>query len=150
MSLEVTPDQVEDLLHRCAGVTASFIKELLRRASLIAAEREDMASLGLRAADVEPRATEHIPEMIAIIEKLIAKGHAYVTDGSVFFKIASDPKYGALSGFDLDQARQGERVASAVRKARSSSIGTCCAEVAMFENWAATSANTVCRSTSCM
>ena len=59
-----------------------------------------------------PKATEHIPEMIALIETLIANGHAYETDGSVFFKIASDPDYGSLSGFDLDQARQGERVAS--------------------------------------
>ncbi len=60
MSLEVTPDQVEDLLHRCAGVTASFIKELLRRASLIAAEREDNTThLRVTAAELR-EATEDL------------------------------------------------------------------------------------------
>ena len=82
--------------------TEPFIKTFLR----------DLDTLHMERVEQFPKATEHIPEMIALIETLIAKGHAYVTDGSVFFKIASDPRYGALSGFDLDQARQGERVAS--------------------------------------
>ncbi|MEO6194132.1 MAG: cysteine--tRNA ligase, partial [Thermoanaerobaculia bacterium] len=82
--------------------TGPFIKTFLR----------DLDTLHMERVEHFPKATEHIPEMIAIIETLIANGHAYETDGSVFFKIASDPTYGSLSGFDLDQARQGERVAS--------------------------------------
>jgi cysteinyl-tRNA synthetase len=82
--------------------TGPFIKTFLR----------DLDTLHMERVEHFPKATEHIPEMIAIIETLIANGHAYETEGSVFFKIASDPKYGSLSGFDLDQARQGERVAS--------------------------------------
>jgi cysteinyl-tRNA synthetase len=50
--------------------------------------------------------------MIRLIETLVAKGYAYVSDGSVFFSIAKDEDYGRLSGFDLDQARRGERVAA--------------------------------------
>ncbi len=85
-----------------AEYTEPFIKTFLR----------DLDTLHMERVEHFPKATDHIPEMIAIIETLIAKGHAYETDGSVFFKIGSDPDYGTLSGFDLDQARQGERVAS--------------------------------------
>jgi cysteinyl-tRNA synthetase len=85
-----------------ADYTGPFIQTFLR----------DLDTLHMERVEHFPKATDHIPEMIAIIETLIAKGHAYETEGSVFFKIGSDPKYGALSGFDLEQARQGERVAS--------------------------------------
>ena len=58
-----------------------------------------------------PRATEHIDDMVALIESLIEKGHAYQTeDGSVFFRIASWPAYGKLANIDPDQQRSGERV----------------------------------------
>ena len=50
--------------------------------------------------------------MIELIASLVEKGYAYESDGSVFFSIARDPDYGRLSGFDLGQVRQGERVAS--------------------------------------
>src|ERR1044072_7108424 len=50
--------------------------------------------------------------MIALVEELLARGHAYLADGSVFFRIASDPDYGRLSGFDLQEARRGERGAN--------------------------------------
>jgi cysteinyl-tRNA synthetase len=72
----------------------------------------DLDLLHVERAEAYPPATEHIPAMIALIERLVANGHAYETDGSVFFRIASDPDYGRLSGFDLEQARRGERVAS--------------------------------------
>jgi cysteinyl-tRNA synthetase len=85
-----------------ADYTGPFIQTFLR----------DLDTLHMERVEHFPKATDHIPEMIAIIETLIANGHAYETDGSVFFKIGSDPTYGALSGFDLEQARQGERVAS--------------------------------------
>jgi cysteinyl-tRNA synthetase len=85
-----------------AEYTAPFIATFLR----------DLETLHLERVEEFPKATEHIPEMIALIAKLVAGGHAYERDGSVFFSIASDPGYGRLSGFDLEAARQGERVAS--------------------------------------
>ncbi len=72
----------------------------------------DLDILHVERAEAYPPATEYVPEMIALVERLIANGHAYEADGSVFFRIASDPDYGRLSGFDLEQARRGERVAS--------------------------------------
>jgi cysteinyl-tRNA synthetase len=59
---------------------------------------EDTGGLGLGRPDVEPRATETIPEQIALIEQLIATGHAYETEGDVYFSVASYPDYGRLSG----------------------------------------------------
>ena len=72
----------------------------------------DLDTLAVARADVYPRATRHVAEMIEMIEKLLARGHAYLSDGSVWFRIASDDDYGKLSGARLEEARQGERVAS--------------------------------------
>ena len=72
---------------------------------------DDLDTLHVERAERYPRATAHVPEMIALVERLVERGHAYVKDGSVFFRIASDDDYGKLSGIDLDQVRQGERVA---------------------------------------
>ncbi len=71
----------------------------------------DLETLGAQKAEHYPRATDHVPEMIALIERLKARGHTYETDGSVWFRIATFPRYGELSGIDLSQARQGSRVA---------------------------------------
>jgi cysteinyl-tRNA synthetase len=73
---------------------------------------EDLATLNFDPADVYPRATDHVAEMIAIIERLLARGHAYVADDSVWFRIDSDPDYGRLSGVKIEEARQGDRVAN--------------------------------------
>lgn len=63
---------------------------------------KDTAALGLKTPDVEPRATEHIPQQLEMIERLMELGNAYrAADGSVYFRIASFPRYGQLSGFDL-------------------------------------------------
>jgi cysteinyl-tRNA synthetase len=72
---------------------------------------DDLDTLHIERAEHYPKATEHIAEMIALVERLVAEGIAYVRDGSVFFRIADDPDYGRLSGIDLDQVRRGERVA---------------------------------------
>ncbi len=66
--------------------------------------------LGNLAPTVEPRATEHIPEMIDLIERLIETGHAYASDGDVYFSVRSFPEYGKLSRHDLDDLRAGDRV----------------------------------------
>jgi cysteinyl-tRNA synthetase len=71
----------------------------------------DLDRLGFDRAERYPRATEHIAEMIEIIAKLIERGHAYESEGSVYFRISTFPTYGRLSGIDLSQARRGDRVA---------------------------------------
>jgi cysteinyl-tRNA synthetase len=72
----------------------------------------DLDALHIQRAAHYPRATDHIPEMIALVEQLLAGGFAYESDGSVFFRLASDDDYGRLSGFDLAQTRRGDRVVS--------------------------------------
>ena len=72
--------------------------------------RDDMARLGVARQDVEPHATEHIPQMIAMIERLIAGGHAYAAEGHVLFSIASYPDYGKLSGRPMDEMIAGARI----------------------------------------
>ncbi len=72
---------------------------------------DDLDRLRIARPDVMPRATEHIPQMVALIERLLASGHAYRTDdGSIFFRIASWPAYGRLARLDPTQQRVGERV----------------------------------------
>ena len=78
---------------------------------MIAEMHKDFDALNILRPDVEPRATHHIPEIIAMVEKLIANGHAYVAaDGDVMFDVESFPKYGALSRQNLDQLQAGARV----------------------------------------
>ena len=99
---------VDDKINAAAkerGVPIATITEETTRAY-----HEDMAALGALAPDVEPRATGHIGEMIAMIETLIAKGHAYAADGHVLFSVASMPDYGKLSGRSTDELIAGARV----------------------------------------
>lgn len=71
---------------------------------------EDMETLRLKKADVFPRATEHIPEMVALIKTLLEKGYAYRKDGSIYFRIASFPRYGQLSHNDFSRIKSGTSV----------------------------------------
>ena len=78
---------------------------------MIAEMHKDFDALNILRPDVEPRATHQIPEIIAMVEKLIANGHAYVAaDGDVMFDVESFPKYGALSRQNLAQLQAGARV----------------------------------------
>ncbi len=70
----------------------------------------DMAELGALPPDIEPRATDNIPQMIEIIGKLIDGGHAYAAEGHVLFAVATDPHYGHLSGRSPDELQAGARV----------------------------------------
>ena len=73
---------------------------------------ERLALLGIGPPDVEPRATEHIPEMISLIEELVEKGHAYApseTNGDVYFSVESYPSYGALSHQRPKEMRETEK-----------------------------------------
>ena len=72
--------------------------------------REDMAALNALAPTIEPMATEHIDDMISLIERLIAEGHAYETDGHALFAVESMPTYGELSGRKLEDMMAGARV----------------------------------------
>jgi len=71
---------------------------------------DDMAALGVQPPDIEPYATRHIDVMIAMIEKLIATGHAYEADGHVLFDVESHDQYGELSKRDLREMIAGSRV----------------------------------------
>jgi cysteinyl-tRNA synthetase len=71
----------------------------------------DIRRLNVQPAEKYPKATDHVPEMIALIEKLRERGHTYDSEGSIYFRIATFPDYGKLSQIDLTQTRRGERVA---------------------------------------
>ncbi|MDR1031952.1 MAG: cysteine--tRNA ligase [Holosporales bacterium] len=69
-----------------------------------------MACLGLLSPTYEPRATDHIPDMIGIIKKLMEKGHAYLAESHVLFRVSSDPLYGKLSNRNTGEMIAGARV----------------------------------------
>src|SRR2546430_10691065 len=69
---------------------------------------EDTADLGLGMPDNLPKATEKVPEIVRFIEQLIETGHAYAVEGDVYFRVASSPKYGQLSGQRPDQVEEQE------------------------------------------
>ncbi|CNC98555.1 cysteinyl-tRNA synthetase [Yersinia frederiksenii] len=78
---------------------------------MLAEMHKDFDALNLERPDLEPRATHHIPEIIELTERLIARDHAYVaSNGDVMFAVDSDPDYGLLSRQDLDQLQAGARV----------------------------------------
>jgi len=74
------------------------------------AYQEDMASLGVLPPDIEPRVTEHIPQIIDLITRLIDSGHAYRAEEHVVFSVESYPAYGRLSGRNLAELVAGARV----------------------------------------
>ena len=76
----------------------------------IAAMHEDFDALGIARPDLEPRATAYMPEIIAMIETLVAKGYAYVADGDVLYAVAKFGPYGQLSGKKLGDLRAGARI----------------------------------------
>jgi cysteinyl-tRNA synthetase len=86
------------------GLSAKEIAEKYTAAFL-----EDADLVGIERADLYPLATQHIDEMIALIERLIEKGHAYEVDGTVYYDVTTFPSYGKLSGNTLDQLRAGHR-----------------------------------------
>ena len=71
---------------------------------------DDMKLLGVAPPDVSPKATEHIPEMLEMVETLIKKGYAYEANGDVFFDITKFGEYGKLSHRTLEEMRAGERI----------------------------------------
>ncbi|MBX3349724.1 MAG: cysteine--tRNA ligase [Nitrospira sp.] len=84
----------------CDAVTTKYIQ----------AYHEDMGKLGIRVATEEPKATEHIPEIIQLTERLVDKGLAYAVEGDVYFEVAKYQEYGRLSKRRLEDLQAGARV----------------------------------------
>jgi len=82
----------------------------------ISAYEEDTAALGILPADYHPRATRHIPQIIALIQRLIDKKMAYEVEGDVYFHVEAFPGYGKLSGQNLEEIMSGARVEIDERK----------------------------------
>ncbi len=99
---------VEDKIIAASLETGEAIETITRKYERI--YNHDMAVLGVTAPDIQPRATEHIGEMIAQIEQIIANGHAYAADGHVLFNVPSFDGYGGLSGRSRDDQIAGARV----------------------------------------
>jgi len=99
---------VDDKINARAAASGEGIDAVTARTT--AQFHADMAALGNLPPDIEPRATEHIGAMIALIERLILGGHAYAADGHVLFAVASFAQYGALSGRSTDELLAGARV----------------------------------------
>jgi cysteinyl-tRNA synthetase len=105
---------IDDKIIRRAGQEGAPAREVSERN--VAAFHADMAGLGVLPPDAEPKATEHVPEMVALIERLIAGGYAYVVAGDVYFEVRRFPAYGKLSGKNLDELQAGARVEIDERK----------------------------------
>ncbi len=102
---------IDDKIIRGAAAAGIGIDELANR--WLERFLADAAALRMTRPDVLPRATDHIEEMVALIQTLLERGHAYRTDdGSIFFRISSWPAYGSLARLDPEQMRVGERVES--------------------------------------
>jgi cysteinyl-tRNA synthetase len=76
----------------------------------------DMDKLGVKRPDISPRASGHVIEQIEMIEKLLDNGHAYETDGNVYFDVSSDKEYGKLSRRNIDEQQSGTRIETAQDK----------------------------------
>jgi len=99
---------IDDKIIKAAAERGAPINEIT--AKFTAIYNQDMAALGAALPDVQPRATEHIDDMIALIGVLVQAGHAYAKDGHVLFNVPSFPAYGTLSGRSRDEQVAGARV----------------------------------------
>ena len=99
---------VDDKINAAAAKNNESIQELTARTTAL--YHQDMASLGALPPTIEPKATEHMPEMITMIKELLRYGHAYESAGHVLFKVASYQRYGNLSKRDISEMQAGARV----------------------------------------
>ncbi|MCI0424765.1 MAG: cysteine--tRNA ligase [Actinobacteria bacterium] len=99
---------VEDKIIAAAAETGETMEGLGRRMAVRFAE--SYHGLGVADPDVEPKATEHIPQIIELIARLIDRGLAYVRDGDVYFSVRATEGYGRLSGVRPDELRSGHRI----------------------------------------
>ena len=106
-------DLDDKIIERAKREGVSF-KEIASR--YIAEFYTDMDALGLERPQVEPKATEHLREMIEMVKVLLSKGFAYEVDGDVYFSVESFPGYGRLSGRNLEEMMAGARIEPDPRK----------------------------------
>ncbi|UJB17417.1 MULTISPECIES: cysteine--tRNA ligase [Lysobacter] len=99
---------VDDKINAAAAKEGVPISQITEHFAAI--YRQDMGALGVRLPDLEPAATAHIGEIVAMIERLIGSGHAYEVESHVLFSIESYPDYGKLSRRDIDDMRAGSRI----------------------------------------
>jgi len=99
---------IDDRMIRRANEEGITVKELADR--FIGEYYTDARALGIRPATVHPRATEHIPQIIALIQKLIDNGLAYAKNGDVYYRVHAFPGYGGLCGQNLEDLESGARV----------------------------------------
>jgi len=99
---------IDDKTIKGAAAEGVSLREFTER--YVAAFFEDLDALGVERAEHYPRATEWIPQMVALVQRLAERGHTYEQDGSTYFRIVSFPGYGKLSGIDLAQVRAGAGV----------------------------------------
>lgn len=99
---------IDDKIINASNKTNTPIDEITKKYAEI--YNQDMASLGVKHPDIQPRATTHIRQMIEIIDELIKKDHAYANNGHVLFHVPSFAKYGGLSGRSRDEQIAGARV----------------------------------------
>ena len=97
---------IDDKMIKRANEEGITVRELGEK--FIAEYYKDAKALGIRPATVHPKATEHIPEIIALVQKLIDGGHAYATPaGDVYYRVESFPGYGKLSGQSVEDREMG-------------------------------------------
>jgi cysteinyl-tRNA synthetase len=99
---------VDDKINNAAREEGVEIGVLTRR--YLEAYHADMTALGVAPPDVEPRVTTHLSDIVGMIERLVASGHAYEAEGHVLFDVPSYAAYGRLSGRDTDELIAGARV----------------------------------------
>ncbi len=99
-------DVDDKIINRAAeeGCTAAEVAQEYTEAFI-----QDMHAAGVADPTIRPKATEEIPAMIELVQSLVEKGHAYVVDGDVYFSVRSDPRYGTLSGRNIDEMESGHR-----------------------------------------
>lgn len=107
-------DQGEDKLEKQAKIEQLEPMEIAQKYTFN--YFRDMDKLGVKRPDISPRATGHIIEQIEMVKKLLENGHAYVTDGNVYFDVSSDEDYGKLSGRDIEEQQSGTRIETASDK----------------------------------
>jgi cysteinyl-tRNA synthetase len=111
------------LVHNITDINDKIYDAAPGASAVLAAEAtawylEDTADLGLGMPDHVPKATESVPQIVAFIAELIARGNAYASGGDVYFSVESFPEYGQLSRQRLDQVEQGEEPSSLKRDPR--------------------------------
>jgi cysteinyl-tRNA synthetase len=101
---------VDDRIIEKANEAGEDIREYT--APYVEAFYEDIDNLRIRRADIYPKATEHIPEMVDLVERLTENGHTYDVEGSTYFRISTFPQYGRLAQLEIEQRSEFSRIES--------------------------------------